>query len=240
MLDPSPGSGPRRGFPPSHFPLCSNDQINEKICVLSKAIDNGGSEEELTQLYIERGHCHEQLGDAASSVEDFLGALDRARLNSDLVHIKSMIALALAKKGQKEQALYWAMSAVDQDPGIAEGHHTLGLICDTCGFLNSAIETLQIAIQLEPQRWESVRLLGSCLRESGRVAEAIEKLSKYVEINPNEPLGLSELAWSLLAAHGIPNNLRMAEEFYEKALNNEPSPELRAIIERRLRGLRSQ
>lgn len=213
------------------------DATAERIRSLTKQIDTAGSETQLTKLYIDRAHCHEDLGDAVSSVRDFLSALDYAQLKSDLVHIKSMIALALAKKDQKEQALYWAMSAVDQDPCNAEGYHTLGLICDICGFLNLAVESLQRAIQAEPHRWDSVRLLGSCLRESGRIEEAIEILSRYTVNNPNEPLGLSELAWSLHVSSGDHNNLRMAKELYEKALCNNPSPELRATIERKLRAI---
>ena len=122
-----------------------------------------------------------------------------------------MIALALAQKDQKEQAVYWATSAVDQDDSNAEGHHTLGLVCDICGFLNSAVESLRRAIQLKPRRWDSVRLLGSCLRESGRVEEAIEVLSRYTANNPDEPLGLSELGWTLNVSSGGQHNLRMAQ-----------------------------
>ena len=215
----------------------TGDVTSERLHALTKAIDAAGSEEELTQLYIERGHCYEHLGDAVNSIRDFLSALDSAQLKSDLVHIKSMIALALAKKDQKEQALYWSMGAVDQDPCNAEGYHTLGLICDICSFLNLAIESLQRAIQLEPHRWDSVRVLGSCLRESGRIQEAIETLSQYTANNPDEPLGLYELAWSLHVSSGTQNNLRMAKELYEKALSNNPSSGLRAMIERKLRAI---
>ena len=217
----------------------TEDATSERLHTLTKAIGAAGSEEELAQLYIERGHCYEHLGDTVNSVRDFLSALDCAQLKSDLVHIKSMIALALAKKDQKEQALYWSMSAVDQDPCNAEGYHTLGLVCDICGFLNLAIESLQRAIQLEPHRWDSVRLLGSCLRESGRIAEAVETLSRYTANKPNEPLGLYELAWSVHVSSGDQKNLRRAKELYEKALGNNPSSGLRAMIERKLRAVHS-
>ena len=149
-----------------------------------------------------------------------------------------MIALAFAKKGLKEQALFWATSAVDQDSCDGEGYHTLGLVCDCCGFLNVAIESLKKAIHLEPDRWDSIRLLGSCQRENGRIEDAIETLSRYVANNPDEPLGLYELAWSIHVLPGSEKNkLQMAKAMYEKALKNNPSTNMRPIIERKLQDI---
>lgn len=212
------------------------DNDAEKIDVLTKAIGDARSDEELTRLHIERGHCYERLEDAVKSTNDFLTALDTAQRKSDIVHIKSMIAYALAKKDQKDQAVFWALGAVDQDPCNAEGYHTLGLICDICGFLNIAIESLQRAVHLEPGRWDSIRVLGTCLRENGRIQEAIETLSRYVAGNPNEPLGLYNLAWSLHILGGR-GNLQMAKDMYERALLNNPGRNMRAIIERKLNDL---
>jgi tetratricopeptide (TPR) repeat protein len=217
----------------------TQDDVYSRIDSLTKTIAVTRSEADLTQLYIERGHCYGRVEDAANSIRDFLSALDTAQRNLDIIHIKSMISLAVAKKDQKEQALFWAMSAVDQDPCNAEGHHTLGLVCDICGFLNLAIKSLQRAICLEKDRWDSVRLLGSCLRENGQIQESIETLSRYVANNPNEPLGLYELAWSLHVCPGQQDRLQMAEEMYEKALKNNPGSELRERIERKLRDIQS-
>ena len=55
----------------------ADDATPDRIRNLTDAIDAAGDNaEELTRLYIERGHCYNQLGDAASSVNDFLSALD--------------------------------------------------------------------------------------------------------------------------------------------------------------------
>ena len=86
------------------------------------------------------------------------------------------------------------MGAVDQDPRNAHGYYTLGLICDFCGFLNLAIEFLQRALELQPQHWDAMRVLGSCLRDNYRIKESIDVLSGYVAKNPDEPLGLYNLA----------------------------------------------
>lgn len=207
------------------------------VDLLTDAIAHAASES-LTQLYVRRGHLYESLGDTASSVRDFLHALDTADSPSDITHIRSMIALALAKQNEKEQALFWAISAVDEDSSNPEAHHTMGLICDFCGFVNMAIESLKSAIKLDPHRWESIRVLGSCLRESGRVPESIETLSRYVMNNPAEPQGLYELAWSVHVCPGE-NNLHRAKELYEQALKSDPSPNLRAIIDRKLQDISS-
>jgi tetratricopeptide (TPR) repeat protein len=219
----------------------TTNHASDRIDTLTKAIVTASSEAELTQLYIERGHCYNLCEDEVNSVRDYLSALDTATNNSDIVHIKSMIALALARKeGQKEQALFWAMSAVDQDSRNAEGYHTLGLVCDICGFLHLAIESLQRAIYLKPDSWDSMRLLGSCLRENGQLQEAVEILSRYVANNPDESLGLYDLAWSLhVSAGGDLGKLKIVKEMYEKALMNNPSSNMRAIIERKLEDIHS-
>lgn len=216
------------------------DHTSERIDSLTKAISAASSESDSTQLYIERGHCYNLLGDEVNSARDYLSALDTATNNSDIVHIKSMIALALARKeGQKEQALFWAMSAVDQDSCNAEGYHTLGLVCDICGFLNLAVESLQRAISLEPDRWISIRLLGSCLRENGQLQEAVETLSRYVANNSDEPHGLYELAWSLHVCASSESQLQRAKHLYETALRYNPSVEIRTIIERKVLAINS-
>ena len=179
------------------------------------------------------------MGDAANSVRDFLSSGDTAQSDADKVHIESMIALALATKGEKEQALYWAVCAVDQDSRNAEGHHTLGLACEVCGFLNLAIESLQRAIELQPPRWESVRVLGTCQRESGRVQDAIQTLSRYVANNPDDPWGMYELAWSL-HVYPVGDNLEKAEQLYERALGKNPDQLIRTIVERKLRDIRGE
>jgi len=189
-------------------------------------------------LYVERAGCYRVLGDATKSVSDFLDALVVADKKSDIVYIKSQVALAMVQReGLKEQALFWAMGAVDEDPENADAYHTLGLICEVCGYLNVAVESLRRALVLEPHHWDAMRVLGSCLRENCQIEELIDTLSRYVANNPHEPLGLYELAWSLHVRLGSNEHLREAKNCYEMALNNNPSLELRTVIERKLRDI---
>ncbi len=207
--------------------------------MLTEAIVMFAKAEELTRLYIDRADCYEMIGESAKSVGDFLLALDAAENKSDIVHIKSMIALALIKKDDKEQGLFWAMSAVDQDVRNAEGHFTLGLICEYCDFLNLAVESLQKSLELRPDYWQAMRVLGSCLRQNGQIEESIDTLTRYVAINPVEPLGYYELAWSLHVCAFSETQLRRAKQCYESALQYNPNAELRAIIERKMLGIQS-
>jgi tetratricopeptide (TPR) repeat protein len=215
------------------MPLPEDDPM-QQITMLTNAIDAASNNVDRTRLHVERGHWYERAGDPVNSVRDFLNALDTAENPSDIVHIKSMIALALALKDEKEQALFWAMGAVDEDPTNAEAHHTLGLICDRCGYLNLAIASLERAISIDPRRWDSLRVLGMCLRENGRIQEAIEVLSRYVDNNQDEPRGLYELGWSLHLVSARDDNLPKVKGLYEKALEHNPGPELRTTIERKL------
>ena len=136
--------------------MLGQEDALRKIELLTKAIDNCVVKEDLTRLYIERAHCHDVLGDLSNSVNDFLTALETAEATSDIVHSRSMVALALVKKDQKEQALYWATIAVDADMLNSEGHFALGLICSFCGILNVAIESLRATLKLKPTHTQAL------------------------------------------------------------------------------------
>src|SRR5947209_7016256 len=137
------------------MPGRSQDRVRERIDALTRAIGTSNDVDERTQSYIERAHCHQLVGDDVNSVSDYLTALETAKNKSDRVHIRSMIALALMRKDEKEQALFWAMGAVDEDPSNAEGHFTVGLICECCDFLNLATEFLQRAREYQPDHWQA-------------------------------------------------------------------------------------
>jgi tetratricopeptide (TPR) repeat protein len=217
----------------------SHDNARAEIYSLTKAIAAGGTAMELAQHYIKRASLYEVIGESASSVADLLDALDVAENKTDIVKIKLEIALAMAKKDLKEQAMFWAMGAIDADLGNADGYYVLGLICDSCGFTKLAIELLQKALDIQPQHWDAMRVLGSCLRETFQIEKSIEILSRYVANNPNEPLGLFDLAWSLHVMPDSGSRIQTARNLYQKALNNNPSLELRALIEKKLEDIRS-
>jgi tetratricopeptide (TPR) repeat protein len=217
----------------------AENDATEQIEALTRAIEVTSRERELTKLYIERAHCHGRVHDTVNSVRDFLSALEIAQDTTDKVHIKSMLAFAFVTKDQKEHAIFWATSAVDDDVCSAEAYDTLGLVCDCCGFLNVAISSLRRAIELEPGRRESLRVLGSCLRENGELQEARETLFRYVESNPSDPIGLYELGWTLHVCAGSEDDRRLVVEMYERALARDPDEQLRSTIVRKLGEIRT-
>ena len=85
-----------------------------------------------------------------------------------------------------------ALSAVEQDQRSPEGN-MWGLNLSFSGFCGLAIVAYRSAIQMEPENSPAHIALGRCLREELRLEEAIEVLSEYSCVNPDDPKGLYEL-----------------------------------------------
>src|SRR6266542_5117185 len=103
---------------------------NEKVRELTDAIECQPDKGEQARLYVARAHVYDMLGLRVESARDFLRALEFSSTQLERVHIKSMISLALLNSGEKEQAMWWATSAIDSDPDCAEGHYVFGLNCE--------------------------------------------------------------------------------------------------------------
>ena len=112
----------------------NSQAVRCEIEALTDAINRCDDRSKLGQLFIYRAQYETQLGDDVRAVEDYLDALEVTEENSDVSRIKSAIALIFAKKVDREQdALYWALGAVDRAPEDPEARYVLGLVCDCCG-----------------------------------------------------------------------------------------------------------
>ena len=60
---------------------------------------------------------------------------------------------------------------------------------------------------------------------------------EYVDNNPDEPLGLYELAWTYHISLQIPDNYKIALDLYERSLKNNPGPEMQSITMRKIQDI---
>ncbi|MFL5340944.1 MAG: tetratricopeptide repeat protein [Gemmataceae bacterium] len=209
--------------------------LRGRVDALTEEISDTSDSAGLARLYIERAHCSNRLGDESKSVGDYLSALDWAEQDSEIVHAKSMIALAFANRvDQESQALFWAMGAVDQDPDDPEGRYILGLVCSSCGYHGLAIESLRHALRLQPEHWDAMRKLGACLIEKLELEEAIKTLSVYVSKRPHDPFGLYDLGRAIHALNRPGDVLDRARPLLERALAQSPPEYLERMIRREL------
>lgn len=208
-----------------------------RVDSLTRMIGEEPNPTELVRYYTDRAACFETLRDYGKAIDDYTTALELVEEDPHFVHIKSMLALDLLAQDQKETALFVALDAVEHDAESAEARHIFGLVCAHCGFLNSAIASLQRAVALRPDCSEAVLKLGECLREKGLMEDSIETLSAYVAQNRDDPRGLYELAWSTQCSPVIQDGIERAIQLYELALIKNPPSRLRALIQKRLESL---
>jgi tetratricopeptide (TPR) repeat protein len=214
------------------------NSTTKEIDDLTLAIEAATDSVNLMELYLKRAHCYGEIQNDSSSVEDLLNALDHTISDTDISRIRSMIALLFAKKNdRREQALYWAVGAVDSDSESAEAHYVLGLVSDCCDYVQVAIESLKRAIELNPDHLDAHRLLGLCYRKSLRLKEAINALSAYLEKLPQDPVALFELANAFKLSTSTVVNTQRAIELYQKALEMNPDSNLKAMIEKKLESI---
>ena len=210
-------------------------EARKRVDELTRSLASEREEAELARLYIERAHCYCVLEDDGKSVADYLSALDHATDSAQIVHIRSMISLAfLSKADNRENAIWWAVAAVDRDPRNAEGLYTLGLNCEYSEFYDVAVEAFSRAVDSQPDHSSAERHLGVCLREACRLEEAVLVLTRYVDRNPDDAGGWYELGWTVHLSIALPDRVARAKVLYLEALRHNPSDTLRRVITRKL------
>ena len=99
-------------------------------------------------------------------------------------------------------------AAIDQDPGSARAHATLGWalywathcswVEDRAGCARRALEHAQTALHLDPQEPWARAVYGFNLSSNGRHEQAVDELRRVIAMQPSFALGRMLLGWSLL------------------------------------------
>ena len=65
---------------------------------------------------------------------------------------------------------------------MAAVQYELGLVLSETGDIEGAIAAFSRTLELEPARADAWRLLGDCLSEAGRTADAARAYAKHIEL----------------------------------------------------------
>jgi tetratricopeptide (TPR) repeat protein len=130
----------------------------------------------------------------------------------------SNLGLALAERGQVDEAIAHYWKALEIEPDYVEAHCNLGLALAGRGQVDEAIAHYWKALEIEPDYVEAHCNLGIALARRGRVDEAIAHYRRALEINPDYAEAHNNLG-NALAGHG---KIDEAIAEYRKALKINP------------------
>jgi Flp pilus assembly protein TadD len=175
-----------------HLILAQGSEAERRIAILTSTQDP------------ERAHA---LLLAVSSSEDVLVhelafAIETSRISDSSSYGLAQVGQAMARAGLWQLAVEAFHNAVLLDPDYAEALAYLGLALDQTG--RDGLEHLQAAVAAAPDLVLPHLFLGRHWRQEGDPASSVLALHKAVELEPDDPGVIAELAASYLAGGQIP------------------------------------
>jgi tetratricopeptide (TPR) repeat protein len=128
------------------------------------------------------------------------------------------LALALARKGNLNDAIANYRIALKLKPDYARAHYNLGVILAKQGNLDKGIQHLRTAVHIEPSSSEAQNNLGVALLIQGHLDAAITHLQNALKITPY----YAEAHNNLGKAMQLKGNITMAIEHYRAAVHLDP------------------
>ena len=128
------------------------------------------------------------------------------------------LGVALAGRGQVDEAIAHYRKALEIKPNFAEAHDNLGLALAGRGQVDEAIAHYRKALEIKPDRAEAHYNLGDALAGRGQVDEAIAHFRKALEIKPD----FAEAHYNLGVALAGRGQVDEAIAHYRKALEIKP------------------
>ena len=128
------------------------------------------------------------------------------------------LGIALAERGQVDEASEHFRRALEIKPDHAEAHNNLSMALQRQGKLDDAIAHAQTALRFNPNYAECHFHLGNTLSQKGQVEEAIGHFRRALEIRPDYTKAHINLGIALLGQR----RLDEAERHFRRALEIEP------------------
>ncbi len=107
------------------------------------------------------------------------------------------LGVALAGRGQVDEAIAHYRKALEIEPNSAATHSNLGMALAGRGQVDEAITHYRKALEIQPNRAEAHHNLGTILAGRGQVDEAIAHYRKALEIEPNSAATHNNLGMAL-------------------------------------------
>jgi len=155
-------------------------------------------------------------GSVYTNEETYYQAILAGNPDSSLAH--NNLAVALARRGQIDEAIQHHEEALRLEPDYAQAHYNLANVLARRGRTDEAIPHYEEALRLQPDAAEAHYNLALVLARRGRTDEAIQHYEEALRLEPDAAETHVGLA-NVLAARGRTDE---AIEHYEEALRLKP------------------
>ena len=125
---------------------------------------------------------------------DFLPPAETGKQRARILAENTVIAMYMNNRaaetlaqGRVDDAYWWAREATLQDPDLARGYNTLGVVYRRHGDLKLARRVLEHAIAQEPDNPQIVANLAQVLTDQGRNAEAAVLFARLAQLEKEPP-----------------------------------------------------
>jgi tetratricopeptide (TPR) repeat protein len=147
---------------------------------------------------------------------------------SDNFIAHSNLGVALATKGDVNEAIAQYQLALKIKPNYADAHSNLGSALLQKGNVDGAMDQLQTALQLNPNNAEAENNLGNALLQKGNVDEGIVHLQKALQRSPDNMEAHNNLGYALVQK----GNVNEAIVHYQRALELARAAGRQDVVER--------
>lgn len=152
----------------------------------------------------------------AEAAEIFRRAL---QLTPDNAYMWKELGIAYQEvPGRIEDSLRCLRRCVELEPGYAEAHYRLGLVCKKLGRTEEAIASYLRTLEIEPKAAEAHNDLGNIWLDEGRIDQAIGHYREAIRLSPDYAVAHNNLGGALVRK----NQLDEALESMRKAIGLQP------------------
>lgn len=109
------------------------------------------------------------------------------RFKPDYDEAHNNLAVALARRGDHQGALYHYARALEINPNVADVHHNLGVLLADMGRFPEAVRAHERSVQINPDNAAVRNDLGVALAATGQHEKAITQYSESLRLNPRDP-----------------------------------------------------
>jgi tetratricopeptide (TPR) repeat protein len=136
----------------------------------------------------------------------------------DSLPLRRLLAITAMRARKYDLAIAEFRRLLEKVPKSGELHLQLGEAYHLKGDLGNAINVAEQAHKLAPNDPEPIMFLGAMLETAGRSAEAKAKYQRVLELRPDNPFVLNNIAFSLAQTGGdLDEALRLARRALQKA-----------------------
>nr|MBP7634687.1 tetratricopeptide repeat protein [Candidatus Ozemobacteraceae bacterium] len=134
-------------------------------------------------------------------------------------HLRGLLLLAKGQDTDKTGGLEHLRKAVQAGPRSARFHVSLGVELNGFGLATEAAQAASEAVKLHPGEYRLWMLLADVLTAQGKRSDAVDAYRKAVELEPQDPVLLNNLAFTLLE---LDRETGLALELAKKSVELQP------------------